>query len=80
METWQLIFLDFAKKQSIEINRVAIVHEYKFYSPGILLFHEFIKNHISKGLRVVDLTVGDEKYKYDLGGKTHEVFNITFEK
>jgi len=73
-------FFGFCKKQSIEINRVAIVHEYKFYSPGILLFHEFIKNHISKGLRVVDLTVGDEKYKYDLGGKTHEVFNITFEK
>lgn len=72
-------FFGFRRNDIIEINRVAIVDEFKFYSPGILLFNEFIKQQINYGLKVVDLTVGDEKYKYDLGGKTHDVFNIIFE-
>ena len=73
-------FFGFKRNDIIEINRVTIVDEFKFYSPGILLFNQFIKQQLEQGLKVVDLTVGDEKYKYDLGGKTHEVFNITFEK
>jgi CelD/BcsL family acetyltransferase involved in cellulose biosynthesis len=27
-------------------------------------------------LTSIDLTVGDEKYKYDLGGSTHEIYNL----
>lgn len=68
-------FFGFARNKKIEINRVVIENEFRFYSPGLILLNEFIKNEIPKGLKVVDLTVGDEKYKYDLGGETHEILN-----
>ena len=69
-------FFGFVRNHTIEINRVVINDEYKFYSPGIIMFHEYIKRAIPAGLNTIDLTVGDEKYKYDLGGQTHEIFNI----
>lgn len=70
-------FFGFTIVNRIEINRVVINDKFAFYSPGILLLNEFIKSMIGKNLRIVDLTVGDEKYKYDLGGNTHEIFNIS---
>ncbi|NCP83570.1 MAG: GNAT family N-acetyltransferase [Bacteroidetes bacterium] len=69
-------FFGFKRLNKIEINRVVINDMFKFYSPGMLLLNEFIKEGIKEKLEIIDLTVGDEKYKYDLGGKTHEIFNI----
>lgn len=69
-------FFGFKRNKKIEINRVVINDVYKFYSPGILMFHEYVKLAIEEGIQVLDLTVGDEKYKYDLGGVTYEIFNI----
>lgn len=69
-------FFGFSRAGKIEINRVAIEDDFRFYSPGILLFNEFIKKGIEEKLKIVDLTVGDEKYKYDLGGTTHEIYNF----
>lgn len=60
----------------VEINRVAINHNLKFYSPGMVLLDAFVKLAYETGIKTIDLTVGDEKYKYDLGGKTHKIFNI----
>lgn len=68
-------FFGFEKNHKIEINRVVIDNEYRFYSPGLILLNEFIKQAIPKRLGVLDLTVGNEKYKYDLGGTTHEILN-----
>ncbi len=68
-------FFGFERNGSIEINRVVINHEHRFYSPGLLLLNEYIKNGIPEGLRIVDLTVGDEKYKFDLGGKVHQIIS-----
>lgn len=69
-------FFGFKRLNKIEINRVVINDTFKFYSPGMLLLNEFIKGGIKDKLEIIDLTVGDERYKYDLGGKTHEIFNI----
>lgn len=69
-------FFGFEREKKIEINRVVINDEFKFYSPGMLLLNEYIKKGISENLKEVDLTVGDEKYKFDLGGITHQIFNV----
>lgn len=69
-------FFGFRENDRIEINRVVINDEFRFYSPGLLLLNEYIKTEIPKGLKTFDLTLGDEKYKYDLGGETHFVYNF----
>ena len=68
-------FFGFKNQKTIEINRVVINDQFKFYSPGLILFNEYIKTAISQ-LECIDLTVGDEKYKFDLGGKEHFICNI----
>ena len=69
-------FFGFRSESRIEINRVVINDEFKFYSPGLLLLTRYIETEIPNGLRELDLTVGDEKYKYDLGGKEHLIYNV----
>ncbi|HBD27533.1 GNAT family N-acetyltransferase [Flavobacterium sp.] len=68
-------FFGFKIEKNIEINRVVINDDFKFFSPGLLLFNEYIKKEISQ-LEGIDLTVGDEKYKFDLGGKPHIIYNL----
>jgi hypothetical protein len=69
-------FFGFRVGDRIEINRVVINDDFRFYSPGLLLLNEYIKTEIPKGLKTFDLTLGGEKYKYDLGGETHMVYNL----
>lgn len=55
------------------VPRVSINNDYSWYSPGVLMFVEWIKflkitnQNFMKNL-VIDLTNGDEQYKYNLGG------------
>ena len=65
----------FKIEKNIEINRVVINDDFKFFSPGLLLFNEYIKKEIPQ-IEGIDLTVGDEKYKFDLGGKPHIIYNL----
>lgn len=54
--------------------QVSFNDKYKRYSPGVLMFTELINRIIKKNEKIVlDLTVGTEKYKYDLGGISHTV-------
>lgn len=69
-------FFGFREGDRIEINRVVINDAFRFYSPGLLLLNEYIKTEIPNGLKTFDLTLGDEKYKYDLGGKDHLIYNF----
>lgn len=69
-------FFGLNQSDRIEINRVAIHPGFYFYSPGMILLSEYIKTAIPQGLKILDLTVGDEKYKYDLGGETHNIWNF----
>jgi hypothetical protein len=67
-------FFGFQTHKNLEINRVVINDHFKFYSPGLILFNEYIRKNIHQ-LDVIDLTVGDEKYKFDLGGEKHLIFS-----
>lgn len=69
-------FFGYNRNGFIEINRVVYKQDYKFYSPGIILFNEYIKSEIENGLKVVDLTNGTERYKFDLGGELYNVLNF----
>jgi hypothetical protein len=69
-------FFGFERNGKIEINRVVINEVFKFYSPGMILFNEYIKIALEQDLKVIDLTNGDEKYKFDLGGSIHNVYNM----
>lgn len=63
---------------SIVIPRLAIDSEFAKYMPGKLLINEAIKYLTEHSdIRNIDLSRGDEKYKYDMGGKTH--YNYDFE-
>ncbi|MBQ3447248.1 MAG: GNAT family N-acetyltransferase [Synergistaceae bacterium] len=53
---------------SVEVPKLAINDKFKFYSPGLLLVNETVKILMEKGYRYLDLTHGDEKYKFDMGG------------
>ena len=47
------------------------------YSPGMLLMYNFILKAIQEGvIKEVDLTRGDEKYKFSLGGKLRKYHTI----
>ena len=67
------------KNNNICILQVAYNEELGKYSPGIIMLCDFIKwlydNYITSSNRelVLDLTVGNERYKYDLGGVSHYV-------
>ena len=52
---------------------------YSKYSPGFTSLFDFINDHIGIGdVDIIDFGVGDEKYKYSLGGQNQYVngFNI----
>ena len=53
--------------------------DYARYSPGMLLMYNFILNAIEEGkLKEIDLTRGDEKYKFSLGGQQRLNHTIKF--
>lgn len=54
------------------IPRLSINENFKRYSPGMVMVCESIKYLISQtSISVLDLSQGEEKYKYNLGGKVH---------
>ncbi len=57
---------------SISVMIVTFDEAYSKYSPGMLGISSFIKSSYETGNPVtLDLTKGNEKYKYDLGGQEH---------
>jgi len=46
------------------------------YSPGIILMARLIEHAIAQGREELDFLRGDEPYKYDLGGKDTQVFQV----
>lgn len=56
----------------IVIPRLAINESFRFYSPGYILLCEAFKKLIAETtIREIDLSRGDEKYKFDLGGAVY---------
>ena len=58
--------------KAIVVPRHAINDDYNLYCVGALLITETIKYCINEtAIRNLDLSRGDEKYKYTLGGQSH---------
>lgn len=63
---------------AIVVPRLAINTEFNVYCPGFLLVSETIQWLLDNSqIKNLDLSRGDETYKYSLGGETH--FNFDFE-
>ena len=56
---------------------VSTFQDFAFYSPGMLLINEAIKFFIEEtNIRNLDLSQGEEMYKYKMGGITHQTHNF----
>ena len=61
-----------ANNHSFLVPRGAMNSEYKHYSVGRVLIDQMIRYFIDKtDVRCLDLTFGDEPYKFDVGGKPY---------
>ncbi len=71
----------FNDKNNYYISRIVLNSSYKFYSPGIILINEFIKNSLEQNQNkfiFVDFTNGIEPYKISFGSKINNVYKISF--
>jgi len=50
--------------------------EYAWYSPGLFLFNQSLKQAIQEQKKEADFLRGDEKYKYNFGAKDSKIFQI----
>lgn len=61
------------------IPRLSYNSDFYRYSPGGILVNETMKSLCAKEKDVnLDLSRGDEKYKYDFGGKEHLIYSFSF--
>lgn len=62
------------------VPRLSINDEYGFYSPGMILINEAIKYFMSNtSVRHLDLSLGEEPYKYKMGGTVHYTHSFKLE-
>ena len=67
------------ENKTVYLLLAGVNKKYEWYSPGITQLVSFIENEIADGkpnVEVLDMTRGDEKYKYDL--KSREVVTSQF--
>ena len=61
--------------------QISIDDNFRRYSPGIMMLTEFMKESYKDTKRGrLDLTVGTEQYKYDLGGQDDYICNIIYRR
>lgn len=68
-----------SNRPTVRVNLVAYDERFSRYSPGILGLHAFIIDAIDDcdGPRFLDLTRGEERYKFDLGGRRHPYVSVS---
>ena len=52
-------------------------NEFNNVNPGIIINDLIIQKLIKKGLSFFDFLKGTERYKYDLGGKSVQLYDLT---
>ena len=63
--------------RQILVLAAGVNSDYSKYSPGFVSLFDFINYHIGIGdVDTIDFGVGDEKYKYSLGGKQQNINGI----
>ena len=59
------------------VPRLSINSDFSFYSPGMLMLQEVVRYFIDNtDVRCLDLSQGDETYKYSMGGVAHETVDF----
>jgi len=53
--------------------------EYRYFSVGLILHAYLVKKSIEEKLQIHDFLRGNERYKYDLGGKDMQLYKIEIE-
>lgn len=63
--------------KNLIVPRLSIDSQYRRYSPGLILICETIK-HLQQNtsIRCLDLSLGEEQYKYQLGGQPHLAYRF----
>lgn len=62
----------------VYVPRLTVNADFMCYGAGILMLNETIKILLKEGIGILDLTRGDEPYKFSMGGTVH--YNYTFRK
>ena len=65
-----------ADKTNYSVPRIAINEDYGFYSPGCILISETLRCLSSSQVRNLDLTRGDEPYKFKMGGTEYHTHDL----
>ena len=68
--------LSFANSSTLLMYNSGFDPNFSYYSVGLLLKAFVIKESIKSHLKAVDFLRGSERYKYDLGGKDHWLWQI----
>lgn len=58
------------------VPRLSCNNQYLRYDAGILMLNETIKNLLAEGVKEIDLTRGDEPYKFAMGGGKYQNYSI----
>lgn len=65
-----------SKQNEFIVPRLSINDDFSFFSPGMILINEVIKYFLdNSNINVLDLSQGEESYKYKMGGIIHYTFN-----
>lgn len=63
--------------KTLIVPRLSIDSEFRRYSPGLILICETIKYlQQNTSIRCLDLSLGEEQYKYQLGGRSHLAYRF----
>ncbi len=75
------VIMAFSHNNTIVVPRLAINSAYNFYSPGVVLLVEtmrYLLEHTE--LNSIDLCLGNERYKYSMGGVEYRSYHFTIPK
>lgn len=69
------------RHREIIVMSAGVDPNYTRYSPGILAIYNYVLGQLREDhkIDIIDFTRGDEKYKYDVGGRSHFIRSIRFD-
>ncbi len=71
------VMMAFSKDNFIVVPRLAIDSSFNFYSPGVILIVETLRYMLAQTeLNSIDLSLGNEKYKYSMGGEEYFAYDL----
>ena len=70
----------FETKEALYLYNSGINRDFDGFSVGIFLTHYLISKSISEKKKIFDFLKGLERYKFDLGGKPEQLYNIELKK